>query len=334
MSDSDQMIWEAISAVFNGNPSTEDRQAFEKWLSESEVNGKLYDHLKVIGYDGSTEKALMAKDKIFGKVQHRIMESRSRRVIKMWQYVSAASIALLISLGGFYLYKSKMFQSQIFATIETHCPNGTRSKITLTDGTVVNLNSGSTLRYPAQFNKERREVVLDGEAYFEVAKDAKHPFQVNATGIKIKVLGTHFNVKAYRTDDRIITSLLEGSLSVEKSISDNGNINKIVLRPNQQATFMFKTNSLKVQNVKAGLFSSWKEGHYYFDNVSFEEIAHSFERGFNIKIEILSERLKKEMFSGIFDKGENITQILDIMRIHRNFNYTIKADHIEIYEYK
>lgn len=328
MSEKEQEIWDAISSKLNGDQSAEEQRVIEQWLAEDDKNRKAYEYLNKLGYDKSLEHALANKDRIFDKVQNRISETKTRKMIQLWQYVAAASVTLLIAVSTFLFVKSN--KTDDVAHIVTQCPFGVRSLIQLPDGTIVKLNSGSTLSYPAAFKGDHRDVILKGEAYFEVAKDKKRPFIVSAGGVLIKVLGTHFNVKAYADDNEVKAALIEGSISIEPA----ENLNKtesIILKPNQQATFVRNTKKIIVQDVKAELFVVWTAGKYYFEGENFLSIAKKLERGFNVKIIIESDELKQEVFSGIFDKDESIKEILDIMKRHRNFDYKQNENEIRIF---
>lgn len=323
-------IFEALAAVINGNPTTEEQKLFDDWLSQSEDNKTLFNDLRRLGNDGAYKNALLAKDRVLSKINERILEDRTRKTIRFWKYVAAASITLFLAFGGalYYTIHSSL-NSAIM--VETNCPAGTVSKLTLSDGTVVKLNSGTTLRYPEKFTGEIREVSINGEAYFEVAKDVKHQFVVDAGDLKVGVLGTHFNIKAYKDDPNIITSLLEGSVRIYLKGKADENREDIILKPNQQAEFNKNKKMLRINKVNASLFANWKDGGYYFQGERLQEIVRKFERGFNVKIEIRSDQLKDEVFTGVFDKGESITQMLDIMKKHRNFSYRINGKVIVLY---
>jgi transmembrane sensor len=329
-------IWNAISSVLNGNPSFEEKQLVEQWLQESESNRLMFSHLSEMGYDGELEDAIQAKERIYNIVQRKIGAQQYKQNLRFWQYVAAASVAIILSIGGLYFIRPGIFSSnsKAVANIETISSNGIKSKIVLSDGTIVDLNSRSSLSYPAVFNGKERVVQLNGEAYFEVAKDKHHPFIVKTGMMNIKVLGTHFNVNAYNNDDKTIVSLMEGAVNIEKLNTASKRTESITLLPNQQAILDKASDAISVQNVNASLFALWKEGQYYFENENFVEIARKLERGFNVSINITSVKLEKEVFSGVFDKGESIQRILDIMKKHRDFDYKYKDNKFEIFEYK
>jgi ferric-dicitrate binding protein FerR (iron transport regulator) len=249
----------------------------------------------------------------------------------LWAYSAVASIAILITFTLTYIlfHNSSAVQESY---IEAKTPYGVKSKIILPDNSVVYLNAGSVLKYPASFNKKHRNVILNGEAYFEVQKDSQRPFIVETGDVNIKVLGTHFNVKNYDVDNIIETSLLEGSVEVSENTDEASN--KMILAQNQQALYNKSSHKITKNNVDAELTAIWKDGKYYFDHEKFSTITTKLERYFNYDIEIKSEKLNETMFSGLFDKNKTIFQILDIMKGYSNFNYKVHKDTITIEDIK
>jgi ferric-dicitrate binding protein FerR (iron transport regulator) len=223
----------------------------------------------------------------------------------------------------------KPFSSGNISYVETESPWGIKTKVTLSDSSVVYLNAGSYLKYPSRFSGKKREVFLEGEAYFEVRKDVKHTFTVHAGSIDVVVFGTHFNIKAYNDENLIKATLAEGSVGIYKKQESNGT-KHIKLVPNQQAIYDKKTGDISIEKVDAELSYAWKDGKYYFESETFAAIAKKLERNFNVNIKINSEQLKKEIFSGLFDKNKSVFQLLDAMKRHENFYYTVKNDTIMI----
>lgn len=318
-------ILTAIASTINGYPTDEEKHLVDNWLLENENNQKLYANLRLIGFNGNLEKGYLLKEKVFGLVNEKIKEQLFKRKIQIWKYTAAASIALLIAFGSITVFKSK---STVISNIEVNAPFGIRSMITLPDGSLVYLNSGSTIKYPAIFSDTQRKVLLIGEAYFEVAKDTDHPFIVETGELNIKVLGTHFNIKNYDDDKIIETSLIEGAVEV---INISNIIkSKIQLFPNQQAQFNKVSKELNKRTVIAKQTILWKDGKYYFNNETFTTVVAKLERSFNKKIIIKSEDLKNKIFLGMFDESKTIFQILDVMKEYSDFNYTVKKDSIII----
>lgn len=325
MNEINEQTGAAIAAIINGTASDAEKEQISQWLKADPGNQKLFDLLIQRGFNVSAGNAESFRQQIYERTRVKIAKQESKRAVRLWQWTAAASVILLIGVSVLFTLKNTNQSQQI---IETKCPEGSRSTITLADGTLVELNSGSSISYPSRFAGKSRNVLLKGEAFFKVVSDKSRPFIVRAGNISVRVLGTHFNVKAYDGDNKILTTLVEGSVRIEISGSSD---KFFVLKPQQQAIFDRVNNKLNIKNVNAHLYSSWKEGTIYFDSENLREIARKLEREFNIKIDIQTPELEKEVFSGVFDKGESITQILDMLRKHRNFNYREREKNIELY---
>lgn len=232
---------------------------------------------------------------------------------------------------------------------------GSKSKIRLPDGSVVNLNSGSKLIYPSVFTGKNRNVNLEGEAYFNIQADSARPFFVHTSDIIIKALGTAFNVKSYPDANTIETTLVSGSLEIteRKSLLSGlpGTGKHLLLSPNQKAVFIKDIDSLTVKekdelHIIPGQFkipkislveridpqpvTAWKDNKLIFNNERFEDLAVVLERWYNIKINIKSRELKNERFTGIFE-NETTEQVLNALKIAEPFEYTMDKNNIVIF---
>jgi len=196
-------------------------------------------------------------------------------------------------------------------------PRGGEYNLVLSDGTRIFLNSVSKLQYPVVFDKQKREVSLEGEAYFEVERDEKRPFFVNINGMKVEVLGTSFNIKAYADDDEIFTTLVEGSVKVNSAQSNE----EWILAPNQQAVMGKNTSKVEVREVDAQQFIGWKNGVYYFTNEPVEEIMKTLSRWYDFDYEFSDESLRSIRFEGGLNKYDDITPILEIMQSTGKLKY-------------
>jgi len=191
-------------------------------------------------------------------------------------------------------------------------PYGNQSRIVLSDNTVVWLNAGSRLVYPTHFNGKTREVLLIGEGFFEVAKNAENPFIVKVSGIDIRVLGTKFNVSAYSEDNLIQTVLSEGSVAI-RSTGAKFYEKDIVIRPNQMASFDKTTNNTKISNVSSDASYLWTKGLISFDNVDFSVVIKKVERFYNISIKF-SDRQKEIMrISGKLDLKRSRKEVIEYL---------------------
>ena len=158
-------------------------------------------------------------------------------------------------------------------------PRGKDFLLVLADGTKVWLNAESRLRYPVAFNGKERRVELEGEACFEVAKDAEHPFIVCANGMNTMVLGTKFNVRSYSVEDRHVT-LVNGKVQVTNTVNNKS----VTLRPGQDLTYT-ETGEEKVSEVNIATYTAWTEGMFYFEDVPLEEIMGALGRWYNVNID-------------------------------------------------
>ncbi|OKZ15812.1 MAG: hypothetical protein BHV81_15270 [Butyricimonas synergistica] len=177
-------------------------------------------------------------------------------------------------------------------------PRGGEYQLILSDGTKVWVNAESSLRYPETFG-EKRELILTGEAYFEVAKDSTRPFIVYVGDNAIEVLGTHFNVVSYKKDE-VYTTLAEGMVKV----SHNGQ--SVILNPDEQAIIEPKMSGIKVREVDASLYVSWINGRYEFRDTELENIAAQLSRWYDVDIRFAAEELKHKRLAGVIYRDEEL----------------------------
>lgn len=202
-------------------------------------------------------------------------------------------------------------------------PKGSSYRILLPDGTKVWLNTASSIRYPLVFPGNERNVLLRGEAYFEVAPDASKPFKVTANGSVIQVLGTHFNVSAYADEQQTTTTLVEGAVNVSK----NGNT--VTLKPNQQAVVDELTGAIQqsAANVRSAI--AWKDGYFRFDDDSIEELIDKVSRWYDIEaVEYQGEF--SERFSGTFQRSKNVSQLFNNLEKLAPIQFEIKERRVVI----
>ncbi|PIF70043.1 FecR family protein [Flavobacterium sp. 2] len=212
---------------------------------------------------------------------------------------------------------------------EIKIPFGKTFKITLSDGTLVNMNAGSSLKYPVQFIKGRnREVALDGEAFFDVAKDKAHPFIVKTRGVNVKVLGTKFNVSSYKEDTDINTVLVEGSVS----LSDAANANtKTTLVPGEKGSWNSENTEIAIEKVDTRFYTEWINGEIVFRKTAFKDIIIKLERTYNVTIDNNRKDILDKKFNASFNKNiESIEKVLETMSKIQGFTYKIEGKHIKI----
>lgn len=194
-------------------------------------------------------------------------------------------------------------------------PYGKSSQVTLSDGTQVWLNAGSQLVYPSVFKERQREVLLIGEAYFNVAHNAKVPFVVRTEHADIEVLGTSFDVLAYPDDKMFQTILVTGSVSIEtKSKGLLSGKNKMVLEPNQMFYLDKEGGVNYVNNVDVATYTSWKEGMFDCNKLDLSRVVRRLERYYNKQIHIKDPLIGTYKISGKLDLKGDISEVLDVIQ--------------------
>jgi len=201
-------------------------------------------------------------------------------------------------------------------------PRGGDYSLTLSDGTKVWLNADTWLRYPVKFTEGKREVYLNGEAYFEVAHNENAPFTVQAHDSKVKVLGTRFNVSAYEDQDFIATTLVEGSVQI------NNLGNKELLKPGYQSTIIRGSDGIVINKVDTYLYTSWIDGIYEFENVELEYIMTQLGRTYDVEFFFTEEQYKHIRFTGAFEKENSFEYALKMIERVANVDFAIKGEHI------
>ena len=216
---------------------------------------------------------------------------------------------------------------------EVIIPYGKKSKIVLEDGTTVWLNSGSRFAFPQAFNGDKREVFLEGEAYFEVAKNVNKPFIVSTAEINVEVLGTRFNVSAYKSDNLSETVLLEGSVN----IWDNSKFfkEKIQMEPNQKATYDKTTKNIALKSEsESEKIISWVNGWYEFKNEDFERVLKKLEKYYNVKFEYDQAAVSKILpISGKLDLKESLNEVMIVLSKVAKIEYQISGKTVTIKTY-
>jgi len=201
-------------------------------------------------------------------------------------------------------------------------PYGKRSKIKLSDGSTVWINSGSRLIYPAVFKKEKREVYIEGEAIFEVAHNENRPFIVSSENQEIKVLGTVFNVNNYADESSAYTVLKSGSVQIGYAgNTSEANTENLKIAPGTFAGYNKKTNRMSSKKVDVNRYFSWREGVLIFRNDDLSTIMRRLSRYYNIDITIDSDKLSNETFSGYLDLKDNVEKVMETIKKTTDLKY-------------
>ncbi|MBV4360558.1 FecR family protein [Pinibacter aurantiacus] len=270
---------------------------------------------------------------------------------RVWFIGATAAAACVIAVTAL-IYKNHPVEEIPNATTAQNLVstrNGSKTKLTLPDGTQVWLNSGSNIAYGNDLNGPTRQVTLKGEAYFDVARDVKRPFIIHTDAIDIKVLGTAFNVRSYPDEKITETSLIKGSVEITLKHDPN---KKIILNPSEK--LIVKNDSAIVADLKTthsntidpvmsltnvhyvdkshdslSMETLWTKNKLVFDGETLEQVALKLERWYGVSVNIQSDKLKKTQYNGVFD-NENIDEVLYALKLSGDFNYTIRKNEVTI----
>lgn len=211
-------------------------------------------------------------------------------------------------------------------------PFGRRFNLSLSDGTEVFLNAGSTIKYPVQFlPNKKRHVFLEGEAFFKVAQDKENLFTVDVNEVAIEVYGTKFNVSNYPEDKDTEVVLLKGSLGLTTTASKTKKNQPVLLEPGFKGAFDKTEKKIHLEKVNTELFTSWISGDMVFRNISFENIIKKLERQYNVTIVNKNKSLSQEHFNGTIEtENETIEQVLSYFNTLYDINYSIVENTIVI----
>ena len=323
--------------------SQEEEKNIMGWKQESFNNFSLFSKYKNLFLSFKIYKNPFKFDnnKAWGKLENKISnQQKSSSIIKLKSknfsnslFFRIAAIFIIILSVGYISYDIINNYDFKFnkAYVQSIVPRGQTSQLLLPDSSKIWLNSGSLLKYPNRFNESSREIYLDGEALFDIKRDPSKPFIINTSNLKIKVLGTKFNVTSYENDDIIETTVVNGSVEIIKNKAHK-NDGKIILEPNQKASYNKKNNTIQLRKVDANLYTSWIDGKYIFKNENLGNIARKIERTYDINIYFRDQELKNIRLSGRFHNDEPIEQILKIIKLTSPIDYKINNKDIFIFE--
>ena len=326
---SDKKSWasEILRLYFRNQYSPEIEKKIQKWLienpdvNEKEQASKEYWNLINAGSDEATFSALKQVNSKIG-----IHFSEKKVLFRKTFSRVAAIFILLISLTGIWFYIHN--QSNV-PMVSVQASYGETKQIILPDKSVVWLNAGSLLRYPAEFNQNLRAVSLEGEAFFSVTKDKSKPFVVKTDKLSVKVLGTEFNLKAYPDDNQTVATLKEGKIEVQ---TEDQQLQQLV--PNEQLTYDNQTSIFKIKKIIPTDIPDWENGKLFFTESSLDEILLTLKRHFNVSFE-LDKSLEKstERYTIKFERNENLKQILTFLEdVVADFSYSKVDDQIVLHK--
>jgi transmembrane sensor len=286
---------ETLYLYFEGKTSPEQNSEIRSWVESSEDNRKeFYRERKVFDAIIVLPQSQGHEALIENNYKAPLLRIFYRRFMKI-----AAVVVFTLSVTLFVQYEISESKQIVYNTIRV--PAGQRSNVILSDGTNIWLNALSTLKYPSAFKKGKREILLDGEAYLEVAHNKDVPFIVHTRMCNVQVLGTKFNVEAYSKSNKFETSLMEGSVKVSKA-GDNSQM--VILHPNMKVDLL--GGKFVLSTIDDIDQYRWKDGLICFKDYTFSEVMAKFEKYFDVKIKVQNPGVKSFVCTGKFRQSEGV----------------------------
>ncbi len=244
------------------------------------------------------------------------------------RWVVAFFSVILVASGAYAYLQSSWSEEEAPKWVSLDVPYGQKSLVTLADGTRIYLNGGSFIRYPEVFRPEKREVKLSGEAFFEVTPDPNRPFVVTSGDVTTQVLGTSFNVQAFpnrQVSVTVATGKVQVELEVPESENDDADVQRrVVLAPNDQATYKPGEQGFTVREVDLEKYLAWKENTLMFEDASLEDVARLLERWYNVTIVFDNELIKTCRINGKY-KDQSLERVLQSIEYmyHVTYEFTL-----------
>lgn len=299
---------------FKGTATIDEEKQILDWVDESPANRNAFQKERML-YD----IALFTDEKKLKK------EQKTLRILPVlrWSVRIAAVVVVALSCG--FLFRD--YQYNKAAQMQTVAvPAGQRAQITLADGTHVWLNAKSTLTYASNFGRTERNITLEGEAYFEVAKNKDIPFYVNTEKNKVRVVGTSFNVCAYKDSKEFETTLVEGIVDIYAA----NDASKPIVRLEKNEFFGDYDGKLKKTVLPSYEYLRWKEGLYCFDDSELSHILNRLELYYNVKITVKNKKLLSHRYTAKFKEQDGVEHILKVIQKDQNFKYYINEEKDQI----
>jgi transmembrane sensor len=290
-----------------------------------------FDHITKDLWDTNGHKHLPGAQELLGKINQKIRPSKYRLSYHLTPMRVAAAVVLLMLSGAilFFIGDSHVDKSTIAQVIVKTNPLGQKSKIFLPDGSMIMLNSGSSISYPESFTDSLRAVTLEGEAFFEVKTNSKKPFQVYSQGVLTTVLGTSFNIKAYPEEEYVTVALATGKILVQAT-DEASTGEEIILEPGSAISYSVAENRFSRHNYVYNQELGWKDGIIYFDHASRTEVFNILSRWYGVEFTEENQPSDVEWKYSSQFKNEYLENVLESIGFSKNFTYRISNKKVTV----
>jgi len=298
-----------LDRYLKGDCTPAEKERLEQWFDQLSEEGSVR---------GTDTTAVM--ERLKGKIDRQIGPEHFFR----WPVVLriAASVIVILSAGIWTYFQYHRVDNIPYITASTG--RGQQLKLTLPDGSVVNLNAGSSIRYPENFREHRTIDLLEGEACFDVAAMKEYPFTVTAAGTKTEVLGTTFNVQAYKAWNEVTVTVVRGKVAVKTPAAS-----PVLLLPDEQVLISTTTGMARKQPFNADAVIGWVNGKLQFRNETLQHVAWMLENNYDVKIMFKEEATKEIRFTASFSDTDSLEKILFAIAKANKIKYSVRDNVVQ-----
>lgn len=336
----------AVVVRYLANEATEEEtKSVEQWINAAPQNRREFKEIEKIWTRSASrpdfEKKLFDADldwqRLKNKAEGDESASGASSLInydishnRFWPALTRVAAVLLVAgMIGVFAYRSwtsSEDESRKPALREISTALAQRVNLTLSDGTKVLLNAGSTLRLPETFEADRREVFLQGQAFFNVEKNPVRPFIIHSGDAQTRVLGTSFSVRAYPEEHEITVAVKEGRVSFKTA--DSTGEEQVILNPNELGRFDISANSIQSQPIDdMALYLGWVDGYLKFKDTPLQDVAVELERRYGVQIQFADDQLKTRSLTALL-KSRSIKNVLDVISTSLNIRYRLTENEV------
>ena len=331
-----EQLYELFKRYFEGTVSDHEQKIVETWIPEKDRKNDLWYSEEMLEKDRIQIYKKLSRHfrfKTENTIESLIARKRQTTLLKpLAQFVAAASIALVLGLAGWlYFQKIQQFNSQekeLIATMDGQYSSNEKRKLHLDDGSFIQMNAGTNVYLiKNEFNKQKRELWMEGEAFFDVAKNPEKAFFIHSGNMQVVVHGTSFTIKAYHELDEYIVSVKTGKVEV---ISDNQSL--IMLTPNKQLVYHMKSRQYEVNEINWEDVAIWMDGTLAFNNASREELTLRFQQNYGVILTYTEDALKDVKLNARFPKGSSLQDVLENISKLYDIGFSIKDKQVVLYK--
>ena len=335
----EQTISDELKYKFFRNQCTPEEHALVlQWMKSVSSKDKadfMDEHTGLIasGEINSYPQADLAFKQVEQKIHTRKIAQTRKLLYRRTMQVAATLILLITGYYSYMLFKATPVETSPvtdeIAIKEQKTEYGQQSNIKLSDGTQIKLNAGTKITYPEMFANGKRELSLQGQAFFNVARDPERPFVINTGSLQVTVLGTSFDVNSFESDNTVSVTVLSGNVRVSIDNQDES----VILGKNEQLVYNKKMNSYFKHPVNAGESIAWVQGILRFNNAPLTDVFRKLERWYNVDIHV-SGNIEADCTVSGRHKNEGLESVLDALKFSHGVQYTYTDSEVEINKIK